>query len=94
MHDYRINAQARALFVRLNVDLNKVEHGTTNGVIYVRGALRNFSFDRSDELGESRLAEAAFVHRVEKTLRRIPGVRDVVFQLERVVKVGTRWKPK
>lgn len=94
VQDYRINAQVRALLVRLCVDLAKVEHGTTNGVVYIRGSLRNSMFDRSDELSASRLAEAAFVQRIEKALRRIPGVRDAVFQLDRVVKVGTRWRPQ
>jgi len=93
VQDYRINAQARALFVRMNVDLAKIEHGTTNGVVYVRGNLRHHDFGRSDD-GDSKLAQAAFVHRIEKVLRRIPGVRDVVFQLDRMVKVGTRWRPK
>lgn len=92
--DYRINAQVRSLLVRSNVDLAKVEHGTTNGVVYLRGALRSFIFHRTDDLTEANLNEAALAYRIEKSLRRIPGVRDVVFHLERVVKVGTRWRPR
>jgi osmotically-inducible protein OsmY len=92
--DFRINAQVRALFVRHNVDLTKVEHGATNGVVYVHGDLRSGLFDPSEELSEGRLAEAQFAHRIEKALRKLPGVRDVVFKLDRVVKVETRWKPR
>jgi len=89
--DFRINALTRAVFVRHNVNLNKVEHGTTNGVIYVRGALCSGVLDESEEGG---VADIAFARRIEKALRRLPGVRDVVFNLKRVVKVGARWKAR
>lgn len=92
--DYRINAQVRALLVRSSVDLAKVEHGTTNGVVYLRGSLHHFLYYKSDDLTEATLSEAALAYRIERLLRRIPGVRDVVFNLDRVVKVGARWRSR
>ena len=89
VQDFRINAQVRAMLVRLSIDLAKIEHGATNGVVYVKGTLRADIFDPS---GDGRLAEIQTAHRLERALRGIPGVRDVVFQLDRVVKVGGRWK--
>ena len=89
VQDFRINAQVRAMLVRLNIDLYNIEHGTTNGVVYVKGTLRAGIWDES---GDGRLAELQTAHRLERALRGIPGVRDVVFRLDRVVKVGRRWE--
>lgn len=90
--DYRLNAQVRAMLVRRNIDLSHVEYGVTNSVIYIRGSIRSFFVD-SDDLSEAKLQEAEQVKILEKILRNLPGVRDVVFNLDRVRKVGSRWKP-
>ena len=93
--DYRLNAQVRTVLVRRWIDLSKVEYGVTNGVVYVRGSLR--SYMNSREQGDERLRreeEATVAGRLERILRQLPGVRDVVFQLDRVVKVGWRWRPR
>lgn len=90
--DYRLNAQVRAVLVRRNIDLTKVEHGVTNSVIYIRGTIRSF-FIESDDLSEAKLREVEQVKILEKLLRNLPGVRDVVFNLDRLTKVGSRWKP-
>ena len=92
--DYRLNAQVRSLLVRRGIDLVKVEHGVTNGVIYIRGTLASYVARRSDDLSEAKQEEAALAARLEKALRQLPGVRDVVFQLDRVQKVGWRWRPR
>ncbi len=93
--DYRLNAQVRTVLVRRWIDLSKVEYGVTNGVVYVRGSLRSYMTAR--EQGDERLRreeEATVAGRLERILRQLPGVRDVVFQLDRVVKVGWRWRPR
>lgn len=92
--DYRINAQVRALLVRRGIDLQKVEFGTTNGIIYLRGELRTYFNAPLDDMSQMRQDEIVLVHKLEQALRRFPGVRDVVFHLARVVKVGSRWKPR
>jgi len=90
--DFRINAQVRALLVRQNIDLTKVEHGTTNGVIYLRGSLQSNYNGRKDDADDGRLNQIRLVHLIERAFRRIPGVRDVVFKLDRMIKSGTRWR--
>jgi hypothetical protein len=90
--DYRLNAQVRAVLVRRNIDLTRVEHGVTNSVIYIRGSIRSF-FIECDDLSEAKMQEVEQVKVLEKLLRSLPGVRDVVFNLDRVRKVGSRWKP-
>jgi len=92
--DFRINAQVRQLLVRRNVDLTKVEHGTTNGVIYIRGSLQsNYTGVHGLESDDdARLDQLRLIHIIERALRKITGVRDVVFKLDRLIKSGTKWK--
>jgi hypothetical protein len=92
--DYRINAQVRQLLVRRGIELNRVEHGVTNSVVYLRGTLRSYLTGESDDPSQARLDEMTLVTRLERALRSLPGVRDVVFDLDRLVKVGWRWKPR
>lgn len=90
--DYRINAQVRQVLVRKGLELNRIEHGVTNSVIYIRGTLRSYLITPSDDPSQARLDEITLVTRLERSLRALPGVRDVVLDLDRIVKVGWRWK--
>jgi hypothetical protein len=93
--DYRLNAQLRALFVRRWVDLSLLDYGVTNGVVYLRGSLRQYvslreAADRKDSVDEA-LILAAWV---ERAIRQMPGVRDVVFNLDNMVRVGSKWRSR
>lgn len=92
--DYRLNAQVRAALVRQGIDLTRVEHGVTNSVIYIKGSLRPYLHLESPDLSRAKLDEVARAAKIERVLRSIPGVRDVIFQLDRVVKLGWRWKAR
>ena len=92
--DYRINAQIRVILVRRGIDLSKIEYGVTNSVVYLRGSVRTFSIRQSNDPSRDRLEEIESVMRLEKALRAIPGVKDVVLQMDHLVKVGWRWKPR
>ena len=92
--DYRINAQIRVILVRRGIDLAKVEYGVTNSVVYLRGSIRTFIIRQSNDPSRDRLEEIESITRLEKAIRAIPGVKDVVFQMDHLVKVGWRWKPR
>jgi len=92
--DYRINAQVRAVLVQRAVDMGKIEYGTTNRVIYIKGRLAPFMREEPEDAYDAKLQEAVMAKKLENVLRRLPGVRDVVFLLERVHKVGWRWRPR
>ena len=92
--DYRINAQIRVILVRRGIDLSKVEYGVTNSVVYLRGSIRTFTIRQSNDPSRDRLEEIESITRLEKAIRAIPGVKDVVFQMDHLVKVGWRWKPR
>ncbi|KPJ59182.1 MAG: hypothetical protein AMJ46_12155 [Latescibacteria bacterium DG_63] len=94
IEDYRINAFVRSVLVKRWIDTSRVDFGTSNGVVYLRGLLRQtygkrqlHQFDEVDEL-------LGLVKRLEREIRSIPGVRDTVFKLENFEKKGGRWKRK
>jgi hypothetical protein len=92
--DYQLNAQIRALLVRRGIDLSKIEYGVTNSVVYLRGSVRTFTIRQSGDPSRDRLEEIEAMVRLEKSLRAMPGVKDVIFQMDHMVKVGWRWKPR
>lgn len=92
--DYRLNAQVRQVLVRMGIELTKLEHGVTNSVIYVRGTVRSYLDRELLDPVEAKQNQAALLTRLEKMLRRLPGVRDVVFHVDHMAKVGRRWKPR
>jgi Mg2+/Co2+ transporter CorC len=94
VEDYRINAFVRTVFVRRWIDTSRVDFGTSNGVVYVRGILRQVYGRKQleDEKDEDETSLLSLVRRIEKEIRSIPGVRDVVFRLDNFEKTGGKWK--
>ena len=90
--DYKLNAQVRRLLVRRWIDLGRLDYGVTNGVVYLRGCLRTSGLDDERNSEDARLEEITLAGRLERALRQIPGVRDVIFQLDHIVKTGYRWR--
>lgn len=95
--DYKLNAEVRRFLVSRWVDMTRLQHGVTNGVVYIMGTLDTTMEDprrREDELVRrdalNRVLPLAM--RLEKELRRIRDVRDVVFKLDNVFKRGGRWR--
>jgi hypothetical protein len=93
--DYRINAVVRRHLVSRWVDVNRLQLGTTNGVVYVIGTLETTQEDPSRANNEHRDHDDRLCHlvlRLEKELRRLPDVRDLVFKLENLSKRSGRWR--
>ena len=93
VEDYRINAFVRSVLVKRWIDTSRVDFGTSNGVVYVRGILRQVYGRKQLEEDEEGLDNLlALVRKVEKEVRTIPGVRDIVFKLDNFEKRGGQWK--
>ena len=95
--DYRINAEVRRHLVSRWVDLQRLQLGTTNGVVYILGALDSTMEDprrRLDEGAERSSTERVLrlAMRLERELRGMRDVRDVVFKFDNVFKRGGRWR--
>jgi hypothetical protein len=95
-HDYRITAEVRRRLVSHWVDVSRLQIGTTNGTVYIIGVLEpavEDALERSGLAGErdasERLIRLASV--IDKELRRIRDVREVVFNLKNLRKRGRSW---
>jgi len=96
-HDYRINAEVRRLLVSRWVDVTRLQIGTTNGVVYLMGSLGTAIAEpiRRDLEAQRLSPRERALHlakTLEKDIRRIHNVRDVVFKLDNVFKRGGRWR--
>ena len=95
-HDYKVNAEVRRFLVSHWVDVSRLQIGTTNGIVYLIGYLDTMADDpirRTDEVratsAEGRALRTAQM--LDKQLRRLPEVRDVIFKLENVHRKGRVW---
>ncbi|NNF07806.1 MAG: hypothetical protein HKN21_13665 [Candidatus Eisenbacteria bacterium] len=74
------------------VDLAGVDYTVGNGVVYLRGSLR-----RRCPIGNGHAKPESMVElaaRLESDIRKIVGVRGVVFQLENLVKDDLQWRAR
>jgi hypothetical protein len=97
VQDYKINAEVRRFLVSRWVDVSRLQLGTTNGVVYVMGFLDTVVADpqrRADHAQQRSQGERALrlAMMLDKEIRRMPFVRDVVFKLDNVYKRGGRWR--
>jgi hypothetical protein len=76
--DYTINARVMQILTRRWVTLSTVEVGTTDGVVLIKGALEREpgGWEEADDLSRQR-----FLHSLRTAVRGIPGVVDVVMEL-------------
>lgn len=96
IEDYRINAFVRSVLVRRWIDTSRIDFGASNGVVYVRGILRQVygrkALETKDDEDKDNLL--GIIRRAEREIRSIPGVRDVVFKLDNFEKRGGQWRRK
>jgi len=72
------------------VDIKRLHVGTVDGVVHIEGDLRQ-SLSLAPAIGEGR-PPLQFVRKIERELRAVQGVRDVVFSIDGFEKVGSEWK--
>ena len=95
--DYRINAEVRRLLVSRWIEVSRLQIGTTNGVVYLMGTLESTVEDALERVGQSAGAHdptermIRLICLVEKELRRIRGVRDLVCKFRNLHKKGCTW---
>ena len=73
--DMKIDMRVRGLFVRNYIDLRKVRHTTVKGVVYISGKLIY--------LRDEAPVPSHEISRLEREIRRIGEVEDVVWNIHR-----------
>jgi hypothetical protein len=92
IEDARIHSRVRSVLSRRWVDLKRLHVGTVDGVILIEGELRQ-CLSLAPSVGEGR-PSLQFIRKLEREMRGIPGVRDVVISLTGFEKVGSEWRRK
>lgn len=90
VEDARIHSRVRSILFRRWVDAKSLHIGTVDGVVHIEGELKQ-SLSLAPSIGEGR-PPLQFVRKIEREIRAIPGVRDVVFSIDGFEKVGSEWK--
>lgn len=90
--DYALNSQIRTLLIQRWVDLSCLDFGVTNGVAYFQGVLRHhLTRANMNRDGRTEMEEVELAKNVERLVRQMRGIRDVVFRLSNMTKRGSKW---
>ena len=90
--DFRINASVRTLLIRQWIDTTQLDYGTMNGIVYLRGSVRREVLQSGGKDKDSPEESIRLLMvRLERQIRAVRGVRDVVCNLQNVSKVKGQW---
>ncbi len=91
--DFVIQSEIRRMLIRSNIDYTKIDLGTVKGVVYFRGIFRPYLPPQLRSEESIRLYIEKTLLALEKKIRSIPGVSDVIFQFNNWKKEKGRWFP-
>lgn len=91
--DFVIQSEVRRILIRSNIDYTKIELGTVKGVVYFRGIFRPYLPPQLRGEDSIKLYIERTLISLEKKIRSIPGVSDVIFQFNNWKKEKGRWFP-
>ncbi len=96
--DFVIQATVRRLLVRSNIDYSAITFGTVKGVVYFRGLFkltRIYIQEKDEQVLDLKSQDyiRKTLHSLEKKVKSIPGVRDVIFQFINWKKERGQWVP-
>ncbi|MEW6481656.1 MAG: hypothetical protein AB1397_01410 [bacterium] len=99
VEDWDINVSVRQELVKRFVDLRRIKFNTIASVVYLKGSIVFIKTKDSSEkvvasIEERIEAEKRRLADLEKRIKKIKGVKGVIFDLEDWVKFGNEWKRK
>jgi hypothetical protein len=89
--DFVIQSNIRRMLSRSDVDASQMDFGTVRGVVYIQGTFQVSRFDPSWDSDKVKDFTVNTLYSLEKKIRRIPGVSDVIFQLNNWRKEKGHW---
>ncbi len=91
--DFVIQSNIRRMLIRTSVDYAKMDFGTVKGVVYVRGFFQISQAPPDGDEDKAKDLTIKTLYSLEKKVRNIPGVSDVIFQLVNWRKERGQWVP-
>jgi len=92
--DFVIQSNIRRILVRSNIDYSDLIFGTVRGTVYIRGTFRLSNYYGDDTEEGIRAFTAKTLASLEKNIRSLPGVSDVIFQFINWKKEKGQWGPR
>ncbi len=92
--DFVIQSNVRRVLVRSNIDYSTLIFGTVRGTVYIRGDFKMAGYYSHESEESVREYTRKALHSLEKNIKNLPGVADVVFQLLNWKKEKGQWIPK
>lgn len=91
--DFVIQSNLRRLLIRSSIDYSRMDFGTVKGVVYMRGIFQVSLSSKDKEEEKIKNLTINTLYSLEKKVRSIPGVSDVIFQLLNWRKEKGQWIP-
>jgi len=91
--DFVIQTNVRRILIRGNVDYSEITFGTVRGVVYLRGIFR-LARIYTEANAESIEFTMKNLQSLEKKIKSIPGVVDIVFEFINWQKEKGQWVSK
>lgn len=97
--DWDINVSVRQELVKRFVDLRRIHFSTVSGIVYLKGSLIFTKIKGEEEkvvatIEERLNAEKKRLSSLEKGIKKIKGVKGIIFSLEGWTKCGNEWVRK
>lgn len=91
--DFVIQSNLRRILIRTNINYSRMDFGTVKGVVYIRGIFQTALSSKDGEEEKIKNMTINTLYSLEKKVRSIPGVNDVIFQLLNWRKERGQWVP-
>ena len=81
------------MLVRTSINYSKMDFGTVKGVVYIQGFFQISHVSSDGDEDKLKDLTVKTLYSLEKKVRNIPGVTDVIFQLLNWRKERGQWLP-
>jgi hypothetical protein len=92
--DFVIQSNVRRVLIRSNIDYSEITFGTVRGVVYLRGIFKLARFYTDGSTENAVEFTMKNLQSLERKIRSIPGVIDIVFEFVNWKKEKGQWVPK
>lgn len=91
--DFVIQSNIRRILIRTSINYSRMDFGTVKGVVYIRGVFQISFSSKEGDKEKMKTMTTNTLYSLEKKVRSIPGVSDVIFQLLNWRKERGQWVP-
>ncbi len=91
--DFAIQSNLRRMLVRTSINYSRMDFGTVKGLVYIRGIFQLSYISPDTDEDQLKDLTVKTLYSFEKKVRNIPGVTDVIFQLQNWRKEKGQWVP-